>query len=67
MTMYAQADTWTYSECVDYAREHNISLQKSRLAELTSDYNLEESQGAWLPTLDFATTHGYTNTPWADN
>lgn len=67
LTMYTHAETWTYSECVDYAREHNISIQKSRLAELTSDYNLEESQGAWLPTLDFATTHGYTNTPWADN
>ena len=26
----AGAQTWTYSDCVDYARAHNISLQKSR-------------------------------------
>ncbi len=36
------AQTWTYSDCVEYAREHNISLQKSRLTELSSEYTLEE-------------------------
>lgn len=60
----AQADTWTYSDCVDYARQHNISLQKSRLNEQTSEYNLEEARAQWQPTLDFATTHGLTNYPW---
>lgn len=60
----AQADTWAYSDCVDYARQHNISLQKSRLNEQTSEYNLEEARAQWQPTLDFATTHGFTNYPW---
>lgn len=60
----ASADTWTYSDCVDYARQHNISLQKSRLSEQTSEYNLEEARAQWQPTLDFATTHGFTNYPW---
>jgi outer membrane protein len=23
---------WSYKDCVDYARDHNISLQQSRLA-----------------------------------
>lgn len=61
------ADTWTYSQCVDYAREHNISLQKARLAELTNAENLTEAKGQWEPTLDFSTSQGYVNTPWGAN
>lgn len=61
------AETWTYSQCVDYAREHNISLQKSRLAEQTNAENLTEANGQWEPTLDFSTSQGYVNTPWGAN
>lgn len=57
---------WSYADCVDYAREHNISLRKSRLSEETAAYNLEEAKAQWQPTLDFATSHGFTNTPFAD-
>lgn len=62
----AMAQTWTYSDCVDYARAHNISLQKAILNRQTAEYKLEESKAQWQPTLDFATTHGYTNTPWGE-
>lgn len=61
------AQTWTYSDCVEYAREHNISLQKSRLTELSSEYALEESKAQWEPTLDFATTHSVSNYPWRES
>ena len=60
----AVAETWSYNDCVEYARDHNISLRKSRLNEETSAYNLEESKAQWQPTLDFATTQGFTNMPW---
>lgn len=65
-TLLCLARTWSYADCVDWARQHNISLQKSILAEQTASYNLEEAQGQWQPTLDFATTHGFTNYPWGD-
>lgn len=65
-TLSCLARTWSYADCVDWARQHNISLQKSILAEQTASYNLEEAQGQWQPTLDFATTHGFTNYPWGD-
>lgn len=61
------AEEWTYADCVEYARQHNISLQKSRIAEQMSGYSLEEAKGQWQPTLDFATTQGYTNTPMAES
>ncbi len=60
--MYAQ--TWSYTDCLDYAREHNISLQKSRISELTAGHDLEEAKAQWQPSLDFATSHSYTNYPW---
>lgn len=63
---FATDEVWNYAECVDYARSHNISLQKLRLEEQTSEYNLEEAQAQWHPTLDFNTTHGFTNMPWGD-
>ena len=62
----ARADSWSYSDCVNYAREHNISLRRSMLAEQTSACNLEEARAQWHPTLDFATTQGFANMPWAD-
>lgn len=60
----AADDIWNYSECVEYARIHNISLQKLRLSEQTSQYNLEEAEAQWQPSLDFNTTHSYANMPW---
>ena len=55
---------WSYAECVEYTRSHNISLQKLKLAEQTSEYNLEEARAQWQPTLDFNTSHNYANLPF---
>ena len=65
-TAHAEEHIWTYSDCVEYAREHNISLQKSRLTEKTAEYDLEEAKGQWQPSLDFATSHGFSNYPWGE-
>lgn len=63
----AQAQqVWTYNDCLEYAREHNITLRKSLLSEQTAASNLEEAKAQWQPTLDFATTQGYTNAPWSE-
>lgn len=63
--MMASADSivqkWSYRECVDYAYDHNISLKKQILTQETGAVNTEAAKAGWLPKLDFATTHGYTN------
>lgn len=59
-------DTWSYRDCVDYAYSHNISLRKSQLNEKSSAINLDESKACWQPSLDFATSHGYTNMPFGN-
>lgn len=63
----AYAQRWSYAECVDYAKTHNISLQKLRLNEQTADYNTEEAKAQWQPSLDFGTNHSYSNMPWGNN
>lgn len=60
----AGADVWSYADCVDYARQHNISLMKTRLNEQTADISLSEARAQWQPSLDFSTSHGYSNYPW---
>lgn len=66
VSVHADDEVWTYAQCVDYAKSHNISLQKLRLSEQTSEYSLEEAKAQWQPSLDFNTTHGFTNTPWSN-
>lgn len=58
--------SWTYTQCVDHARANNISLQQARLSAQSSLLSLEAAQAQWQPTLQFSTTHGLTNTPWAE-
>jgi outer membrane protein len=57
---------WTYAGCVDYAREHNIQLQQSRNDAESTLYSLEAARAQWQPSLNFATTQGFSNTPFAD-
>lgn len=54
-------DTWSYRECVDYAYSNNISLKKQLLTQQSGIINTEAANAEWLPTLNFATTHGFTN------
>lgn len=60
----AQNNRWTYDDCLQYAREHNISLKQSRLAVQNSLVALESAKAQWEPTLDFATSHSVANSPW---
>lgn len=60
----AHCEIWTFSDCVDYARLHNIDLRLAKINESTSVNNLEQAKAQWQPTLDFATSHNYTNSPW---
>ncbi len=66
-TMAALADTWSYADCVQYALNHNIDLEKSRLNELSAGYDLEAAEAQWEPTLDFSTSHTYTAAPLTSN
>lgn len=48
----AEARQWTLRQCIDYALENNISLQKTRLQRLSSVEDVKQSQAALLPSLN---------------
>ena len=60
----AKARQWTLRQCIDYALENNISLQKTRLQRLSSMEDVKQSQTALLPSLNFGTTQNMTYNPW---
>ncbi len=51
----ASAQTgWTLQQCLDYAAEHNIQLQKSRLSQEDSKEQLLQAKAQLLPSLSFS-------------
>lgn len=56
-------ESWSYADCVEYAKANNIQLQQSYLTRESGDADLEAAKGEWLPTFDFATTQSVTNYP----
>lgn len=61
--LFAQQDSgakqWTLQECVDYALENNLSVERSLLNVQASDINLDQSKMALLPTLNGSSGTSY--------
>ena len=62
----ASARQWTLRECIDYALENNISLQKSRISKLSAQEDILQSQAALLPSLSASTSHNLSYQPWPE-
>ena len=57
---------WTLQECIDYAMENNITLQKSKLQKSTATETLKGSKAALLPTFSASTNQTLGYQPWKD-
>ncbi|MCM1078325.1 MAG: TolC family protein [Bacteroidales bacterium] len=60
-------ETWTLQRCMDYAMEHNISLQKSRISIKEARTDLLTAKAQLFPSLTFSTNQSVTNRPWTEN
>ena len=58
---------WTLDDCVNYAMEHNITLQKARLQQQSAAEDVKAQKGALLPTLSASTNQSVGYRPWQDN
>ena len=58
---------WTMQECIDYAMENNITLQKSKLQKQIATETLKGSKGALLPTVNASTNQSVGYQPWKDS
>lgn len=59
-----QARQWTLADCISYALEHNISLQKSRVQKQSAVEDVKQSQAAMFPSLTASTSHNVGYQPW---
>lgn len=50
---------WTLEECVAYALENNISIQKSELAIESAKIDISSSKGNFLPNLNTSVNHSW--------
>ena len=55
---------WTLQDCINYALQHNISLQKTRLQRLTATEDVKGSQAALLPSLSGVVSQNISYNPW---
>ncbi len=57
---------WTLKDCINYALQNNISLQKINIQKQSSHEDLLQSQAALLPSLSASTSHNLAYTPWPE-
>jgi len=51
-------------ECIDYAMQNNITLQKARLSQQSAAEDLKGSKGALLPTVSASVNQSIGYRPW---
>ncbi len=66
LPLHAQKQ-WTLDDCISYAMEHNITLQKARLQQQSATEDVKAQKGALLPTLNGNTNQSLGYRPWQDS
>ncbi len=65
VTSYAQVDTdskvWTLEECINYALENNLSVQRTLYGIESGEVNVKQSKWSMAPSLNFG---GSYNNSW---
>lgn len=64
MPFSAEARLWSLKDCIDYALDNNISLQKTRLQAQSAHEDYLQSKAALLPSLSASTNQNVNYTPW---
>lgn len=60
----AGAKVWTLDECIQYAIDNNITLQKSGITRQSAAEDTKQSKAKLLPSLSFSTSQNVSYTPW---
>lgn len=67
LPLTAMAQTWTLQQCLDYAAEHNITVQKNRLSELDAAEVLKQQKAALFPSLSFSMSQSLGYRPFQES
>lgn len=63
----ANAKEWSLQECIAYALQNNISLQKSNLSRLNAKEDILLSKAQLFPSLSASTNQMANYTPWVES
>ena len=64
--IFAQTRQWTLKDCIDYAMQHNISLQKQRVAVKSAEEEVLHSKAGLLPSVSASTSQNVNYRPWPE-
>ena len=59
-------EAWTLQDCLDYAMQNNITLQRARLQQQSAAEDVKGQKAALLPSLSASTNHSVGYRPWQD-
>lgn len=62
-----QAKKWSLADCINYALQNNISLQKTRITRLSAHEDVMQSKAALLPSIDASTGHNIIWRPFPES
>ncbi len=62
----AVGKAWSLQDCIDYAREHSITLQQNKAAQERAAVDHKEAKAAWWPTLNFSTMQSLQYRPFQE-
>ncbi len=64
--LFGQATTkkWTLQNCIDYAKQNNISLKKNQVQHLSALEDVEQSKAALLPSVTANTSQNIVYRPF---
>ena len=59
LSVFAQTDSlWTLQQCIDYALEHNLSVQNQQLTVELNQVNLQQSKMERTPSINASSIYG---------
>ena len=61
---HAQKKQWSLKNCIEYALENNIQLQKTLLNRQSAQEDVLQAQAALLPSLSASTSQNMAYRPW---
>jgi outer membrane protein len=59
VTVNAQSKIWTIDDCIQFALEKNIQVQKAQVSTDMSEINLNYARAAWHPSLNGSVRQNY--------
>ena len=55
---------WSLSQCIAWAKSHNITIQRNRINAREAELDAKDAQNAWLPQVNFSSGHNLGYRPF---